>query len=98
MRWWWQWRCLALPASALVMPFTSGVQGSMHPPAWHLARSSIPPLTVCVTPCIALQARENAAAGMFLELLFWKGANVAEDVRNEYNWRVRGSVHGRSFV
>jgi hypothetical protein len=47
-----------------------------------------------VTPCIALQARENAAAGMFLELLFWKGANVAEDVRNEYNWRVRGLVHG----
>ncbi|KAL4855933.1 Protein timeless [Chlorella vulgaris] len=34
-----------------------------------------------------LKARENAAAGMFLELLFWKGANVSEDVRNEYNWR-----------
>jgi hypothetical protein len=25
---------------------------------------------------------------MFMEVLFWKGANVADDVRNKYNWRV----------
>ena len=34
------------------------------------------------------KARENAGSALFLELLFWKGANVADDVRNEYNWRV----------
>jgi hypothetical protein len=35
-----------------------------------------------------LQARENAGAAMFMEVIFWKGANVADDLRNEYNWRV----------
>lgn len=38
------------------------------------------------------QARENASKGLYAELLFWKGANVAEDVRNEYNWRVGGCL------
>ena len=39
-------------------------------------------------PPLPVQARENAGSALFLELLFWKGANVADDVRNEYNWRV----------
>ena len=26
---------------------------------------------------------------LFVDLLFWKGAAVAEDVREEYRWRVR---------
>ena len=25
---------------------------------------------------------------MFIELMFWKNASVAESVRDEYNWRV----------
>jgi len=25
---------------------------------------------------------------MFIELMFWKNASVAEAVRDEYNWRV----------
>lgn len=26
---------------------------------------------------------------MFIELMFWKNASVAESVRDDYNWRVR---------
>ncbi|KAL4422339.1 hypothetical protein ABPG75_008536 [Micractinium tetrahymenae] len=51
-----------------------------------------------------LKARENASNVLFMELLFWKAAPVAEDVRNEYNWiglvnptehRRRGGRRGR---
>ena len=34
------------------------------------------------------QVRQKAAAMMFIELMFWKNASVAESVRDEYNWRV----------
>jgi hypothetical protein len=34
---------------------------------------------------------------MFMEVLFWKGANVADDVRNEYNWRVSRAARGVAF-
>ena len=32
--------------------------------------------------------RQKASAMMFIELMFWKNASVAESVRDEYNWRV----------
>ena len=34
---------------------------------------------------------------MFMEVLFWKGANVADDVRNEYNWRVSRAARSVAF-
>ena len=34
-----------------------------------------------------LEARRRCASLAFIELLFWKGASVAEAVANEYNWR-----------
>ena len=58
------------------------------PPACLPASPRCPPL---------LQARENAGAAMFMEVLFWKGANVADDVRNEYNWRVSRAARGVAF-
>ncbi len=44
-----------------------------------------------------VQARENASNALFLEVLFWKAAPVAEDVRNEYNWIVSTPHVSRSF-
>jgi hypothetical protein len=35
------------------------------------------------------KAKANVASMMFVELLFWKNQKEAEDVREEYNWRVR---------
>lgn len=32
--------------------------------------------------------RQKASAMMFIELMFWKNASVAESVRDGYNWRV----------
>ena len=36
-----------------------------------------------------MQVRQKASAMMFIELMFWKNASVAESVRDEYNWQVR---------
>ena len=33
-------------------------------------------------------AKRGAAAMLFLELLFWKPAALAAEIRDEYNWRV----------
>ena len=37
---------------------------------------------------VAVQVQRKSAAMMFIELMFWKNAMVAEQVREEYNWRV----------
>lgn len=34
-------------------------------------------------------AKQGAASLLFLELLFWKPAGLAAEIREEYNWRVR---------
>lgn len=60
-------------------------QPSLPPPCAHIGTHHPP--SPFPTPS---QARQLAADGLFLELLFWKGPNVADDVRNEYNWRVGG--------
>lgn len=44
------------------------------------------------------KAQANVASMMFVEVLFWKNQKEAEDIREEYNWRVRlthSSVKGR---
>ncbi|KAL3161372.1 hypothetical protein ABBQ32_010265 [Trebouxia sp. C0010 RCD-2024] len=33
------------------------------------------------------EVRQKASAMMFIELMFWKNASVAESVRDDYNWR-----------
>ncbi|KAL0021485.1 hypothetical protein WJX79_010302 [Trebouxia sp. C0005] len=33
------------------------------------------------------EVRQKSSAMMFIELMFWKNASVAEAVRDEYNWR-----------
>ena len=35
--------------------------------------------------------RQQVAGMMFLELMFWKNQKEAEDVREEYNWKVSGT-------
>ena len=37
------------------------------------------------------QMREGAASMLCIELLFWKGPGEAEDVREQYQWRVRAA-------
>ena len=37
---------------------------------------------------VTVQVQRKSAAMMFIELMFWKNAMVAEQVRDEYNWRV----------
>lgn len=37
----------------------------------------------------SVQARLACGQLLFLELLFWKNARTAADVRDEYDWRVR---------
>ena len=34
-------------------------------------------------------AKQGAASMLFLEMLFWKPASLAAEIRDEYNWRVR---------
>ena len=43
-------------------------------------------------PSAELQQRAKSAAAsmMFVELLFWTPARLAEVVRDEYNWQVQG--------
>ena len=37
---------------------------------------------------MSIQVKEKAASMMFIELMFWKPAPVAQLVKEEYNWRV----------
>ena len=48
------------------------------------------PFCKCMLTDLVLlwQVRQKAAAMMFIELMFWKNAPVAESVRDEYKWRV----------
>lgn len=57
-----------------------------RPPVASHAPNAVPALLPL--SWLPLQARENASNALFMELLFWKAAPVAEDVRNEYNWIV----------
>lgn len=41
------------------------------------------------------QAKESCTSMLFVELMFWKTAAVAEDVREHYHWQVRWAVGGR---
>jgi len=43
------------------------------------------------------KAQANVASMMFVELLFWKNQKEAEDVREEYNWRV-GCLTLEAFI
>ncbi|GAB4821374.1 hypothetical protein N2152v2_008420 [Parachlorella kessleri] len=36
---------------------------------------------------LELKLREECAAMAFVELMFWKGAGAAEDMRDQYNWQ-----------
>ncbi len=47
-----------------------------------------PVCKLCVRHQFWLQVRQKSSAMMFIELMFWKNASVAEAVRDEYNWRV----------
>lgn len=33
--------------------------------------------------------QHNLSSMMYIELFFWKNQRESEDVRDEYNWRVR---------
>ena len=38
---------------------------------------------------LLVQVKEKAASMMFIELMFWKPAPVAQLVKEQYNWRVQ---------
>lgn len=81
--------CCACPPA---LPYTSCPTRTcptrICPP--KLALEDLPSVEgACMT---IMQVKEKASAMMFIELMFWKPAAVAQAVRDDYGWRVRPAV------